>query len=995
MKRPIRLYVPLYVKIVFPLAILIIASLAYSGLRIYRETIKGMQQDIETRMRRATDAVASTVDLRLLYMINVPADIDTVAYDQVYKQLFRMAEAGDLGGIEIYGMRDGHFYYWVDAGGMTPHYPFFYAQPEHFATYEDRQPRYLYYADEFGQYYAYVTPLINAEDEVIGLVEGYTNAETQQLIQESTLRQVIGLMLAGILFSLFASSLITQFALNRPIRRLKDSATTLAGGNWGHTVDIRSRDELGELAAAFNQMSSEIQNLIQERVELERQQREDEMARHELIEHELAEKVAERTAELEQRALQLQTAAEISQAANSTLDLDTMLQQSVDLIQQRFRLYYVGIFLLDAEGHYLWLMSGTGSAGKEMIQNRHKLRADETSMIGWCAVNGQARITQEAQKEQARFCNPFLPETRSEMALPLITRGETIGAITVQSEQANKFTGADVIVLQTMADQLANGIANARLYAEAQQATEAAETANRAKSTFLANMSHELRTPLNAIIGYSEMLEEEAEETGQDEFVPDLQKIHSAGKLLLGLVNDILDLSKIEAGKMTLYLERFELGTLIQEVATTVQPMMDKNANQLILSLPEALGEMYADQIKVRQCLFNLLSNASKFTKKGTVTISAHKEMAPPAHAAADGEPVPWVVLQVRDTGIGMSPEQMEKLFQPFTQADSSTTRHFGGTGLGLTITQRFCQMMGGSVDVQSEVGKGTAFIIRLPLDVTPLSSADKPERKRKTGKLGRTGPLSPPSGLVLVIDDDPAVRDLLKRFLEREGFLIETAEDGLNGLLRAQEIHPDVITLDVLMPEMDGWAVLTALKAEPMTEDIPVIMLSIVDDQNIGYALGVADYLTKPVDRERLLNTLKRYQSTEVGSVLVVEDDPGTREMFVRTLEKEGWRVSEAENGRVALQKMAQAKPSLIMLDLMMPEMDGFEFITELRKQETWRQVPVLVVTAKELDATDRLRLNGYVQKILQKGTYTRDDLLGDVRELVVACLQRKGKKP
>jgi signal transduction histidine kinase/DNA-binding response OmpR family regulator/HAMP domain-containing protein len=990
-KKNLRLYIPLYAKIVLPMAVLIISSLIFLGMRIYDETMSRMRENIAVRLERSANAVALTIDLKMLRLITKPADAETPGYTLLTTQLYRMAEAGGLGGIEIYGLQDGHFYYWVDAGGMTPGYPFFYAQPEHYATYADRTPRYVNYSDEFGEYYAYLTPLINSNDEVIAVIETYTNAEAQELIQISTLRQVLGFLSAGVVVSLIFSLLITQITLNRPIRRLTDSAANLAAGNWGHTVDIHSKDELGDLAAAFNGMSGQIQTLIQERLELERQQREQELARHELVEQELACKVAERTVELEHRALQLQTAAEVSQAANSTLDLDKLLQRSVELIRQRFELYYVGIFLLDAEGNHLWLMAGTGQAGKQMIQNRHKLPVDENSMIGWCAVNGKAHIALEVEKATTHFRNPYLPLTRSEMALPLITRGEVIGAISVQSEKPNLFTQADVIVLQTMADQLANSIANARLYAEAQAATDAAEAANKAKSTFLANMSHELRTPLNAIIGYSEMLEEEAAETGLDEMVPDLQKVHGAGKLLLGLVNDILDLSKIEAGKMTLYLERFDLNMLINEVCATIQPLIEKNANQLDLLVPANLGEMVADQVKVRQCLFNLLSNASKFTKQGAIVLAAGKEMAPPL--IGDPTPIPWMVFHVSDTGIGMNPEQMEKLFQPFTQADSSTTRHYGGTGLGLTITQRFCQMMGGSIGVQSEANKGTTFTIRLPLTVQPLP-AEKTEKKR-TGKLGRTGPLAPPTGLVLVVDDDPAVRDLLKRFLEKEGFMVETASDGPAGLLRAQEMQPDVITLDVLMPGMDGWAVLTSLKADPLTADIPVIMLSIVDDHDFGYSLGVADYLTKPVDRERLLSIITRYQhGASASSVLVVEDDPGTRQMFVRMLEKEGWKVTEAENGRAALQQMERSRPNLVMLDLMMPEMDGFEFIVEMRKQEAWRQIPVLVVTAKELDPEDHMRLTGYVQKILQKGAYKKEELLGDVRDLVTACLMRKGSQ-
>jgi CheY-like chemotaxis protein len=480
--------------------------------------------------------------------------------------------------------------------------------------------------------------------------------------------------------------------------------------------------------------------------------------------------------------------------------------------------------------------------------------------------------------------------------------------------------------------------------------------------------------------------------------------------LLLSLINDILDLSKIEAGKMTLYLERFDLSNLIRETAATVQPLIEKNANQLVVQAPEDLGEMIADQTKVRQCLFNLLSNASKFTKNGTITLEVAREPVsedyasriPPGQTDAstanglssDRQP-PTVVFRVHDTGIGMTPQQLEKLFQPFIQADDSTTRLFGGTGLGLTITQRFCQMMDGDITAESEMGRGSTFTIHLPAEVSLAKVQEQGKTKVRMPAIPRGRPLSPPGALVLVVDDDPAVRDLLQRFLDKEGFIVEVASSGPDGLQKAREIHPDVITLDVLMPGMDGWAVLTALKTDIQTADIPVIMLSIIGDQSLGYALGVTDYLTKPVDRERLVATLNRYRGSRPQPVLIIEDDAETREMLRKLLEKEGWSVNEAENGKVGLKCIADQPPALVMLDLMMPEMDGFEFVVEFRKQKALRSIPVLVVTAKELTHDDRLRLNGYVQKILQKGAYKREELLIEVRDLVVACIRKRSIVP
>lgn len=510
---------------------------------------------------------------------------------------------------------------------------------------------------------------------------------------------------------------------------------------------------------------------------------------------------------------------------------------------------------------------------------------------------------------------------------------------------------------------------------ELSKARDEAMDATKAKSIFLANMSHELRTPLNAIIGYSEMLIEEAEETGQDKFSSDLKKIHVAGKHLLQLINDILDISKVEAGKLELYLETFEVEPMIQDVVTTIHPLAEKNSNSLETHFSNDLGAMYADLTRVRQVLFNLLSNACKFTERGTILLDV-------ARKRNDGGD--WLYFSVRDTGIGMTPEQMKKLFQPFSQGDSSTTRKYGGTGLGLVISRRFCEMMGGDVTVNSEVGKGSTFTMRLPVEVTPPKTEEVP-----AAEISERQPVVGAS-TVLTIDDDPTVHDLLSRLLTKEGFRVETARDGKEGLRIARELHPDVIMLDVLMPNTDGWATLTALKSDPDLANIPVIMLTIVDDKNLGFTLGASDYITKPIERESLMRALQQYKSKKsLSPILVVEDDPLTREMLCNMLTKEEWTVAEAENGKVALKLIEKSQPAAILLDLLMPEMDGFEFISKLRLKEQWRKIPVIVVTAKDLTQEDRMRLNGNVQKILQKGAHSHRALLNEIRELVKANVQ------
>jgi CheY-like chemotaxis protein len=505
-------------------------------------------------------------------------------------------------------------------------------------------------------------------------------------------------------------------------------------------------------------------------------------------------------------------------------------------------------------------------------------------------------------------------------------------------------------------------------------AKEVAEQANRTKSTFLANMSHELRTPLNAIIGYSEMLEEEAEDRGLADLGPDLAKIHAAGKHLLALINDVLDLSKIEAGKMELFLEDFDVRALVQDVESTIRPLVEKNQNALEVNCPDDIGTMHADLTRVRQVLFNLLSNAAKFTHRGRVGL----EVFPLRLSGED-----WIEFAVADTGIGLTEEQQRRLFQSFSQADPSTSRKYGGTGLGLVISRRFAQMMGGDIQLQSEFGKGSVFTVRLPRVSGPARPAP--------GHAPAASSEPAVSPLVLVVDDDDATRELITRGLVKEGFRTVAASSGEEGIRLAREQRPDAISLDVLMPGMDGWTVLRSLKADPLTAPIPVVMVSMLDDRDIGYALGAADYLTKPFDRDRLVTALRRFrQGTSPRPVQVVEDDPATREVIRRALERDGWIVSEAENGRSALESLAMAMPDLVVLDLMMPEMDGFEFVDELRRTEAGRRVPVVVVTAKEITEEDRERLGGQVRRIFQKGSFSREELTAELRRALDAAPRR-----
>jgi CheY-like chemotaxis protein len=416
---------------------------------------------------------------------------------------------------------------------------------------------------------------------------------------------------------------------------------------------------------------------------------------------------------------------------------------------------------------------------------------------------------------------------------------------------------------------------------------------------------------------------------------------------------------------MTLYLETFEVQTLLNEVAATVQPMINKNGNQLTLEVAPEIGAMRADVTKVRQALFNLLSNASKFTDKGSITLRARRQGAN-------------LVFDVIDSGIGMTAEQVGRLFQAFAQADASTSKKYGGTGLGLALSRKFCQLMGGDLTVTSEYGKGSTFTATIPALVIEVAEESTPAASATPA-----GTLSTGSGpLVLVIDDDLTVQDLLRRSLNRDGFRVETAADGATGLARARELRPAMITLDVMMPGMDGWEVLAALKEDPETADIPVIVVSIVDERGLGFSLGAADYLTKPLDFSRLSSVLNRHAKVGLGRrVLIVEDNEATQELLQKRLTKEGWQVVAAGNGREALERLTQGPPDLVLLDLMMPEMDGFEFLEAFRKQPGCAQITVVVMTAKILTPADHQRLRGQVSQVVAKANLSPEMLAAEIR--------------
>jgi signal transduction histidine kinase/CheY-like chemotaxis protein len=758
--------------------------------------------------------------------------------------------------------------------------------------------------------------------------------------------QRTGYVLFGALLLAFIAGMFLARRMVVPIQALRAGAARIGSGDLSQRISIRTGDEVEALADQFNDMAGKLEESYAD----------------------LEQRVEDRTHELSQ-ALQQQTATAdvLKIISRSTFDLRTVFEILVESIARLCRVEQAAILrLIDGQFH---IIAAHGSDEFKQYMQVHPIAIDRSSVTGRAALEGRTVQVPDvlADPEYAKHETQRVGGYRTVLGVPLLREGAAIGAVLLTRSEVQPFTQQQIDLITTFADQAVIAIANVSLFDEIQDKSRQLEQASQHKSQFLANMSHELRTPLNAIIGYSEILQEDAVDLGQDNLVADLKKIESAGRHLLGLINDILDLSKIEAGKMDIYLEDVEIVPLLEEVRSIIVPMAEKNANVLEYRLADNLGSMRTDRTKLKQSLLNLFSNGSKFTENGRLTLDVKRFETDK----------PMVSFAVSDTGIGMTEEQLGRLFQAFNQADASTTKKYGGTGLGLAITRNFCQLLGGNVTVTSKPGEGSTFTIVLPdspVAPSPAKATDAPPLSVEVD--------SAPT--VLVVDDDPTARELLSANLKGAGYRLLQASSGDEALSLARSTRPDAITLDVMMPKPDGWDVLSALKADADLRDIPVVIVTMLSDRGIGLSLGAVEVLTKPVERAQLTALIHNLVRRE-GPVLVVEDDAGAREMIRQTIEKMSLPVAEADNGVQALDWLGEhPPPAVILLDLMMPEMDGFEVLDALAAHPQWREIPVIVVTAKQLTAAERERLLGQARKVIEKGGASRLDIVAAINEAV-----------
>ena len=738
--------------------------------------------------------------------------------------------------------------------------------------------------------------------------------------------------------------------LTNPIRRLAEAANLIAAGQRSVNVAIDSKDEVGRLATSFNAMAASLER------------------------NEIA---------LERKVSETRTLYEIGQEIGAQVALGPTL----DLIVARARNLLQAddcLLALREEGGDTFSMqahSGSGTVTEALAALRFKAGQGVAGRV----VQSATPIVVEDYPAEYRD-SPFLSVVneagvRSVIGVPLWGHGVVIGVVLAQSRTPRKFREEDRQLLSALADQAAIAIQNAKLYEqvkrhaeeleakveartrELQEANQRLEDASRHKSEFLANMSHELRTPLNAIIGFTRLVMRRAQDVLPTRQHENLEKILISAEHLLGLINDILDLSKIEAGRMEVRLGSVDLDGLVDECLRTVEPMIKSERLQMLKEVATDLPLLWTDRDKLKQILINLLSNAVKFTEAGTVTVRAR-----PGNGT--------MAIAVADTGIGIPADAQELIFEEFRQVDSSSTRKHGGTGLGLSISRHFARLLGGDVSVQSTLGVGSTFTLILPLryevsSVAPRADSAAVRDEREAPADGK---------VILVIDDDPDVIYLLRENLGEAGYRVVGALSGQDGLQKARELRPFAITLDIMMPNKDGWEVLHELKAHPATRDIPIIVVSIVDNKELGYRLGAFDYLLKPIDRDTVITALGRIAPPH-GRLLVVDDDPVVVDMVGQLLEGEPYEVEAAADGQEALEAIARRRPDVILLDLLMPRLDGFAVLEQLRQDPEHALIPVIVLTAKTLTSAEHAVLEQSVLKVIQKRGLDRDHFIQELR--------------
>ncbi len=795
----------------------------------------------------------------------------------------------------------------------------------------------------------------------IGLTSYYLDAVIWGFAVVAT-KYSLNLLLIAPMFSILTSFLMTGW--KRGLIALALMITILATGTLYTSL------ELDQIVANFSLMHGLIAYLFMSIVIMyiiylvNSTTRDFVESKHQLI---------EKNNKIHSQQNQMTALNEVAKLVNSSLDIDDIMQQVMEGINKDFQFNLMSILFVDDAQQVLYLKRVRGDIPetvKTVLQNTKISLAEKQNILVRAFETKKPSFNEDIKTTVLLNTDIDLMTVPSMLCFPLIIADNCIGVLILANTFEHiQITEDDMKYIEQFVIHIAAALRNANDYKEIQRATTAANNANKAKSQFLANMSHELRTPMNAVIGYSEMLVDYAKVRGQEDMIPDLEKIRGAGGHLLALINDVLDLTKIEADKIELNPEVTNVDELITDLKVTCAPLFDKNNNSFEHIEENQLGEGFIDQTKVNQVLLNLLSNAAKFCHEGKITLVSDR---------ITESKTEYFIFKISDTGLGIKPEKLKDIFEPFTQADLSITKKFGGTGLGLSISRKFCELMGGILSVKSEDGIGSTFTLTIPAE-TIVKQENEPQPATETNENISS---DNSNKHILVIDDDDIVLDKMQNFLTTEGYEVVIASSGKEGIKLAKQYNPSVITLNLLMSSNDGWSILSDLKTDSELSKIPVIIPTIHDNSFWDVMMGVSEFLIKPVERNRLIEAVNSLTGGNISTALVVEDDLDASAIITRWLEQEGWEVSTAINGQEGIEEFEKKATKLIILDLMMPVMDGFEFMVQLNKLHLGVKPIVIVVTSKDLTSEDTKRLNLGIEFVINEEVYSSNELINKIKQ-------------
>ncbi len=897
--------VPLYVKLLVPFLLILSLTIALSGYRIYRLTLDRWQTEMDTRLERVASLLADNLDVQLLTSLKQPVDMNTPAYAALQAQLTQASTAANLGWVGVYYREGNRLYYWVDEGFTGVGYPFFYASPDHWAAFEDAQPHWVHYTDEFGTYYGIVAPIVQ-DQQVIGIVEASVEDEARYLMAQNVFNQVWPILGAGIFLGIFASLIITGLTLSRPLQQLQAGAHALMQGQFGHTIPFRSHDELGEMAETFNAMSLELARLYDE---LQRYNRE------------LEDRVALRTAEL----------------ASERNRLSTILHNLAD-----------GLIVTD---------------------QHHRVMLTNPAL---CEVLMRSSEALENQPLDEVFPHPDLISTvQKALETPNGVVTATLNwPLPGQSRQPSRIYKAVACALNDPETRSIMGVVTIL-----RDITHEVEV-DRMKTDFISMVSHELRTPLTSVLGFAKLIQKtllkqvlpvlDMQDSGLERpvqrIMENLHIIIAEGERLTRLINDVLDIAKMEAGKVEWHMDRVAVADIVQSAALATSALALDKRLPVVLDIAPDVPVIEGDRDRLIQVVTNLLSNAIKFTDAGQITVRVRalrvledRRLVPPlpARIALDHlRPGFWAFIEVEDTGPGIAAENLEKVFEKFKQVGEVMTNRPRGTGLGLTISKEIVEHHGGLIWAESTLGVGSCFRVLLPAMLPEILQAEvkAPFEVLPRAELHLEQAEAP---LILVVDDEQSIRVLLRQILNDAGYRVAEAVDGVDALAKVRSLTPNLIILDLMMPQLSGFDVLSALRSDPVTSAVPVIILSVLDDRRKGLRLGADAYLTKPLNTDEILATIERLLEQAARGegrrrVLLVEEDASLIETLEKVFVEQGYEVFRARDGEEGLRKATDYPPHYVIIDAELSRQNDFALLRAIKQNQQTREAYVIVMNVR-----------------------------------------------